>query len=177
MIERLISAFSTRMKLPDEELDGQQPGEERQYFLLHELSDSDAARLGPVLGNKAKNLVYLLNRGFRVPPGVVFSAAKTNQYETYVESADFSALLRQAVKHLEDKTGTHGGAKKPLFLSVRSGSLPMPGILRPFFCGMNKDTLKRFILRLATRGSADSYRRLSNSTKSWNRSRCIFSRA
>ena len=148
MIERLVGAFTTRMNISDEELGGQQPGEDRQYFLLHELSDSDAARLGPVLGNKAKNLVYLLNRGFRVPAGVAFSAAETKQYETYVESADFATALRQAVKHLEDKTGTRfGGAKKPLFLSVRSGSyVSMPGILSTIlFCGMNKDTLKGFI--------------------------------
>ncbi len=163
MIERLIGAFTARMELSDEDLNEQQPGEDRQYFLLHELSDSDAARLGPMLGNKARNLVNLLNRGFRVPPGVVFSAAMTDHYETYVGSADFEAALKQAMKHLEDKTGTRfGGARKPLFLSVRSGSyVSMPGILSTIlFCGMNRDTLAGFIQETGDpRLGWDSYRR------------------
>jgi pyruvate,orthophosphate dikinase len=163
MIERLIGAFTARISILDEELNEQEPAEDREYFLLHELSDPDATRLGPVLGSKAGNLVHLLNRGFRVPPGVVFSAAMTKHHETYVESADFSAALRQAMKHLEDRTGTRfGSAKKPLFVSVRSGSyVSMPGILSTIlFCGMNKDTLQGFIQETGDpRLGWDSYRR------------------
>ncbi len=163
MIERLIGIFTARTELSDEGLSEQHPGEVRHHFLLHELSDPDAARLAPVLGNKANNLVHLLNRGFRVPPGVVFSAAITKHYETYVESADFAALLRQAMKHLEDRTRRRfGDTKKPLFVSVRSGSyVSMPGILSTIlFCGMNKDTLQGFIQETGDpRLGWDSYRR------------------
>jgi pyruvate,orthophosphate dikinase len=164
IIEHLLRSFKTRIEhVSDEELNRGKPGENKQYFLIHELSDQDAGRLAPVLGNKAKNLVYLQNRGFRVPAGVVFSAAITKKYETYVDSADFATTLRQAVKHLEDKTGTRfGGAEKPLFLSVRSGSyVSMPGILSTIlFCGMNKDTLEGFIQETGDpRLGWDSYRR------------------
>jgi pyruvate, orthophosphate dikinase len=163
MIERLINALFARMEKSDEELNELQSVEDRQYFLLHELSGTDAARLGPVLGSKAGNLVSLLNRGFHVPPGVVFSAAMTKHYKTYVESTDFAAALGQAIKHLEEKTGTQfGGAKTPLFLSVRSGSyVSMPGILSTIlFCGMNKDTLAGFIQETGDpRLGWDSYRR------------------
>jgi pyruvate,orthophosphate dikinase len=163
MIERLMGAFSERREFSDEELNVQQRREDRKYFLLHELSDPDAARLGPMLGGKAKNLVYLLNRGFRVPPGVVFPAAMTKKYETGVESADFGDLLRQAVRQLEDRTGRRfGGPEKPLFVSVRSGSyVSMPGILSTIlFCGMNKDLIEVFIQETGDpRLGWDSYRR------------------
>ncbi|HSQ77548.1 MAG TPA: PEP/pyruvate-binding domain-containing protein, partial [Nitrospirota bacterium] len=163
VIERLIGVFTTRRELLDEELNEQQPEEDRRYFLLHELSDPDATRLGPLLGSKAKNLAHLVNRGFRVPPGVVFSAALTNQYETYVESAGFETTLRQAMKQLEEKTGMQfGNAKRPLFVSVRSGSyVSMPGILSTIlFCGMNNDTLAGFMQETGDpRLGWDSYRR------------------
>ena len=115
------------------------------YFLLNELSDLDSTLLAPVIGSKAKNLVYLSNKGFHVPYGIVFSAGHTNLFQEYTDDPNFMLLLKQAVSHLEDLTEAHfGGNAKPLFLSVRSGSyISMPGILSSvLFCGMNGQTVK-----------------------------------
>lgn len=121
---------------------------ENEYFSLDELSDNDAMRLSPVIGNKAKNLVYLRNKGLLIPDGVVFPAHRTHNYETYTGSSSFLTVLRSAVKEIEERTGNiFGGNKGPLFLSVRSGSyISMPGILSSIlYCGMNENTIDAFI--------------------------------
>lgn len=163
MVEQLLSAFIARLGTFDGELNRDHPEESRQYVDLYELTDEEAAALAPVLGNKAKNLVALHNCGFRVPPGVVFSALLTHGYENYTGSDEFAAALRQAVAGIEKRTdAVYGSAENPLFLSVRSGLyMSMPGILSTIlYCGMNDETLKGFI---QTTGDArlgwDSYRR------------------
>ena len=163
MIERIMRAFKKRREISDDVINEEKTGEEIRYFLIQELSDQKAARLAPVLGGKAKNLVYLRNRGFRVPAGVVFSALLTKQFETLVNSADFGVALQQGVKKLEDETKTFfGNPERPLFLSVRSGSyVSMPGILSTIlYCGMNRETLQGFIRTTKDpRLGWDSYRR------------------
>jgi pyruvate,orthophosphate dikinase len=135
----------------------------KKYFIIDELSSEEAARLAPFLGAKAKNLVYLNNRGLPVPFGVVFSSDHTTDYQKYVESDDFTSTLRAAVNTLERRTGSvFGGEKSPLFLSVRSGSyISMPGILSSIlYCGMNETTLNAFIDDTHNPWLAwDSYRR------------------
>jgi pyruvate,orthophosphate dikinase len=133
------------------------------YFMLDDLSDDDAMRRAPAIGGKAKNLVYVRNQGLPVPQGAVFSASHTGDYENYIDSLAFRSVLREAVKKIEDRTGTvFGGGKKPLFLSVRSGSyISMPGILSSIlYCGMNRETAAASI---GTSGNErlgwDSYRR------------------
>jgi len=84
----------------------------------------------------------------RVPHGAVFSAAMTTYYQDHTESEGFDAALRHAVRALEERTNTvFGGKKRPLFLSVRSGSyISMPGILSSvLYCGMNDLTHKAFL--------------------------------
>ncbi|HUL00534.1 MAG TPA: PEP/pyruvate-binding domain-containing protein, partial [Nitrospirota bacterium] len=118
---------------------------DKNTFFLDELSDLETAKLAPFLGSKAKNLIYLRNSGFNVPPGVVLSSLYTNRNKEYMESPEFVSILKRIVKHLEDKTGAiFGSGRKPLFLSVRSGSyISMPGILSSIlYCGMNNRTFK-----------------------------------
>ncbi|MEJ2697800.1 MAG: PEP-utilizing enzyme [Candidatus Sulfobium sp.] len=135
----------------------------RDFVALDELGDGDAMKLAPLIGTKAKNLVYLRNRDLPVPPGVVFLSRGADDYEKYTESARFASALKKAVGRIEEKTGTSfGEGGKPLFLSVRSGSyISMPGILSSIlYCGMNRKTIDAFI---AATGDAwlawDSYRR------------------
>ncbi len=164
IIEHLLTAFRTRVERGvDDELHSDKPVEDKLYFELDRLTDQDAMRLAPMLGNKAKNLVYLANKGFRVPAGVVFSSQLTGRFRTAPGSAEFIPALKQAVGSLEDRTGTaFGDAANPLFLSVRSGSyVSMPGILSTvLYCGMNRKTLQGFIRMTGDpRLAWDSYRR------------------
>jgi pyruvate,orthophosphate dikinase len=135
----------------------------RSYFLIDELSSEDAAMLAPILGAKAKNLVYLNHRGLAVPKGAVFSALLTSAYEEYISSSNFERELKETVAALETQTGSQfGGSHKPLFLSVRSGSyISMPGILSSIlYCGLNETTLTAFIEQTGNPWLAwDSYRR------------------
>ena len=143
IIELLLHAFPARVEQgADDLLDNGSADEDRRYFTLHELGDAEAMRLAPVLGNKAKNLILLANRGFSVPAGVVFSARLTASYQAAAEGPEFTGTLRQAVKTIEERTGrVFGDGANPLFLSVRSGSyVSMPGILSTvLYCGMNRD--------------------------------------
>ncbi|MDA8171990.1 MAG: PEP-utilizing enzyme [Nitrospiraceae bacterium] len=139
------------------------PGEETADFLmLDELTDAQAMRLAPIIGGKAKNLVYLNNKGFLVPPGAVFSSGHTWDYEEYTKSGGFRSALRSAVGKIEQKTGKVFGGDNPLFLSVRSGSyISMPGILVSIlYCGMNGETIRGFTKHTGNALLAwDSYRR------------------
>jgi len=139
------------------------PEKGNEYFSLDELSDIDGMRLAPFIGGKTKNLVYLRNRGLAVPSGIVFSSKWTQNHQEYTGSPGFESSLRRAVRHIEDRTGAvFGSSKRPLFLSVRSGSyISMPGILASIlYCGMNGETLKAFIEHTGNpRLAWDSYRR------------------
>jgi pyruvate, orthophosphate dikinase len=139
----------------------EEPGME--FLVLDELGDNEAMKLAPVVGTKAKNLVYLQNRGLPVPPGVVFLSGGADNYEEYTESTVFASDLKKAVKKIEEKTGAFfGGSEKPLFLSVRSGSyISMPGILTSIlYCGMNGRTIDAYIAATGNAWPAwDSYRR------------------
>ncbi len=133
------------------------------FFVIQELTDGDAMRLAPFIGGKAENLVYLSNRGFLVPSGVVIPSLHTHHYKEYTESPGFLSMLKQAVKNIEKKSGAvFGNHDNPLLLSVRSGSyVSMPGILSTIlYCGLNRVTLRAFIKNTGDpRLAWDSYRR------------------
>lgn len=123
---------------------------EDKWFVIGELVRASLPRLYPLLGTKAGNLAALMARDIPVPLGVVFSAARTEDYEIYTRSAEFGHDLKEALEEIEKRSGwIFGHAKDPLFLSVRSGSLiSMPGILSSIlYCGMNDDTFKGFLDR------------------------------
>jgi pyruvate,orthophosphate dikinase len=164
LIEQLLRIIASCLEYGrDEELNAAVPREERNYFLLHEFSDSKAMTLAPLLGGKAKNLIYLKNRGFVVPAGVVFSSFHTSRYKAYTEGPEIGSHLKQAVKQIEEKTGSvFGGSEKPLFFSIRSGSyVSMPGILSSIlYCGMNSRTIEALIRDTGdARLAWDAYRR------------------
>jgi len=133
--------------------------DKRDFYDIHALTESDALRLGPVLGTKAKNLAVAKEKGLTVPAGVVLPALPAG----ISSQADIKDVLRQAVGAIERRTGTtFGGSRHPLFLSVRSGSYPsMPGILNSIlYCGMNEETLRAFIEETGNPVLGwDSYRR------------------
>jgi len=168
-LDRLLSDIITAVKSRpasghDDEVSMKDVAEEdAAYLMLHEMTDDDAMRFAPAIGGKAKNLVYVRSQGLPVPQGAVFSARRTGGYEEYTDSRAFRSALQEAVIKIEERTGTvFGGGKKPLFLSVRSGSyISMPGILSSIlYCGMNRETAQALI---ETSGSErlgwDSYRR------------------
>ena len=148
-INSCIDTLSLRLKSRDELLSlSDKQDTLPEYASIEKLSDADAMRLSPQIGNKAKNLAYLHNAGLPVPHGVVFPANRTQDYEDYIQSSSFPKLLKKAVREIEEKTGFQfGGRSKPLFLSVRSGSyISMPGILSSIlYCGMNRETIEAFI--------------------------------
>lgn len=146
----LIEVLSLRVRSRSDEMLNlsDKPAAVEEFFVLDGLSDTDAMRLAPLIGNKAKNLVYLNNKGLLIPQGVVLPAYITRSYEEYTGNSHFQSVLRLAVKEIEKRTGTiFGDDKNPLFLSVRSGSyVSMPGILSSIlYCGMNQKTVRAFI--------------------------------
>jgi pyruvate,orthophosphate dikinase len=164
IIDKLVHALTSPVADgADEELNTGEPDVPETFFVIQELSDRDAMRLAPFIGGKAENLVYLSNRGFRVPPGIALPSLHTHRYKEYTDSSDFLFMLKQAVKNIEKKAGAFfGDHDKPLFLSVRSGSyVSMPGILSTIlYCGMNRDTLRAFMKNTGDpRLAWDSYRR------------------
>jgi pyruvate,orthophosphate dikinase len=161
MKEKLISGMNN---VGDEILKSSGlPAEERRVFAMDELSDADAMRLSPLIGGKAKNLVYLANKGLRVPSGIVLSASMTAGHREYATSGEFREVLAGAIRKIGEKEGAvFGDPTRPLFVSVRSGSyISMPGILSSIlYCGMNRETLTGFIQATGNpRLGWDSYRR------------------
>jgi pyruvate,orthophosphate dikinase len=139
------------------------PEKEADFYVLARMPVREAMRLGPVIGSKAKNLVYLLNHNISVPAGIIFPARQKPRSSDSIESSDFPSLLKRAVKAVESVTGQlFGDAKKPLFLSVRSGSyMSMPGILATIlYCGMNNEICGALASDIKkARFAWDSYRR------------------
>ncbi len=149
LLEALIKALRLRRASEPEGLrDTSRQTLDRDYYDLHAISLEDARKIAPDLGSKAKNLVYLRDRGLDLAAGVVLSARYTKNYEMHTSGPGFRETLKEAVKLIEKRTGReYGGTGRPLFLSVRSGSYPsMPGILSSLlYCGMNDETLDAFI--------------------------------
>ncbi len=164
IIERLLTVFQTTIdNSGDDRINEDMAEEGRVYFDIYEMSDQEAMKLAPVLGGKAKNLVYLHNRGFRIPAGVVLPAKLRLVSAGQVNPSRLDAILEESVRSIENRTGRFfGGQANPLFLSVRSGSyISMPGILETIlYCGMNRKTVHGFIKATNDpRLAWDSYRR------------------
>jgi len=166
--DRLLEGVMTVLRLQAERIAvGTERGfmlsKDREFYDIHAVPAQDALRLGPILGNKAKNLILAKQKGLNIPAGVVLPAGQTLVPAGAQHKPDFLNFLHKVVGSIETKTGrTFGGSRHPLFLSVRSGSYPsMPGILNSIlYCGMNDETVDAFI---SDTGNAelglDSYRR------------------
>jgi pyruvate, orthophosphate dikinase len=119
-----------------------------------------------IVGNKAANLIRMVEAGLPVPPAFVLP---TDQCRAYLQQgrrlpADFADRLAPAVAQIEKATGlTFGGARRPLLVSVRSGAaVSMPGMMATILnVGLCERTLPA-LLRLTgnPRHAWDSYRRL-----------------
>jgi pyruvate, orthophosphate dikinase len=135
----------------------------RDFYDIHAIRLQDARSAAPDLGSKAKNLVYLREKGLTIPAGTVLPSRHTRNYDVVTSQKDFMAVLKKAVNAIEERTHEEfGGARRPLFLSVRSGSyLSMPGILSSIlYCGMNEETVEAFIRTADNPGLGwDSYRK------------------
>jgi pyruvate,orthophosphate dikinase len=120
----------------------------------------------PEVGNKAWNLMRMVQVGLPVPPAFVLPTrwCQPNQ------PADNTALRRtlsEGMIGLEGATGqTFGAKREPLLVSVRSGAaISMPGMMETVLnIGLNSDTVEALIrLTGNPRLAWDSYRRLVQS--------------
>ena len=159
IIERLLSLLTVRAGLADDRI-STDPVKDQKVCFDMTLIDKDVMRFAPLIGGKAKNLAYLQNRGFRVPPAAFLSSRLT---DSKLRSTHMIPALREAVRTIEQRTGSaFGDPDKPLFLAVRSASyVSMPGILSTvLYCGMNAETLRGFIRATGdARLAYDSFRR------------------
>jgi pyruvate,orthophosphate dikinase len=159
IVERIITSFRSGAAEGEDLIHETGVKDDTPFYDIFGLHDNEAMALGPVLGGKAKNLVYLHNRGFHVPAGAVLSSRLGRDL-----SVDrLRPILKEAVGIIEARTGKRfGGTENPLFLSVRSGSyVSMPGILSSIlYCGMNRETVQALISETGDKRFAwDSYRR------------------
>jgi pyruvate,orthophosphate dikinase len=159
-LEKRLTSTDDLLYLPEA---GGYPETGPRFYLLDHLQNQEAARLGPVIGNKAGNLVYLINRDISVPPGVVLPSSYRYRSEKDETGPELGQTLKGAVDSIEKASGLHfGDPARPLFLSARSGSyISMPGIMATvLYCGMNTEICRAVA---AVPGNArfawDSYRR------------------
>jgi pyruvate,orthophosphate dikinase len=163
LLGSLAMVLRPRASSEESEQERDEEPEGRSFYDIHAVPRQDAARLAPRLGGKAKNLIFLRERGVAIPAGVALTARHTADNLRYTDQTEFRSVLREAVRTIEQRTGTEfGGTDRPLFLSVRSGSyLSMPGVLFSLlYCGMNEATLQAFIRQTNNPDLGwDSYRR------------------
>ncbi|MDD3575076.1 MAG: pyruvate, phosphate dikinase, partial [Methanospirillum sp.] len=119
-----------------------------------------------LLGGKGANLCKLTQTGIRVPPGFVITTEACLAYLNDPDRNLPKGLMEEVSMHLrlveEGIHRTFGGRKKPLLLSVRSGSaMSMPGMMDTILnLGLNSDTLKGLIEDTKNeRFCYDAYRR------------------
>lgn len=100
-------------------------------------------------GAKGIGLIDMAQLNLPVPPGFIISLAGKTLYEK--DPTGFYNLVEDNISLLEESTGyKFGDSKKPLLVSVRSGSpISMPGMMDTFLnVGINDETLKAIEDRL-----------------------------
>ena len=117
-----------------------------------------------LLGGKGANLCEMTQIGLNVPPGFTITTDACNAYlEKNQLPAGLMDEIRSYMTALEKKTGKgFGDAKKPLLISVRSGSaMSMPGMMDTILnLGLNDVSLKGLIAQTGNpRFAYDAYRR------------------
>jgi pyruvate, orthophosphate dikinase len=147
---------------------GQRPGADpaggtRRWLQLFEEGDATQRDL---LGGKGANLAEMVRMGLPVPPGftVTTEACRATTRADGVPPAELADEVREAVRHLEERTGlTFGDPAAPLLLSVRSGAkFSMPGMMDTVLdLGLNREAVAGLEARTGDRWFAfDAYRRL-----------------
>ncbi len=117
-----------------------------------------------LLGGKGANLCEMTQIGLNVPPGFTITTDACNAYlEKNQLPTGLMDEIRSYMTALEKKTGKgFGDAKKPLLISVRSGSaMSMPGMMDTILnLGLNDVSLKGLIAQTGNpRFAYDAYRR------------------
>ena len=115
------------------------------------------------VGNKAWNLMRMVQIGLPVPPAFVLPTAWCRRTQPAQEPA-LKQALSEGIAKLETATGLGFGAgRRPLLVSVRSGgAVSMPGMMETVLnVGLNAETVEALIrLTGNPRLAWDSYRRL-----------------
>ena len=123
------------------------------------------ARMRDLLGGKGANLCEMTRLGLPVPPGFVITTEACNYYAKKGKfPPGLKAQLREALAKVERKSvKKFGDVRRPLLLSVRSGSkFSMPGMMDTVLnVGLNDETVET-LARLTgnERFALDAYRRL-----------------
>jgi len=123
------------------------------------------------LGAKAYYLKMLTSYGFPIPPGFVLTTEVFRHRETVLDhpymSLELESLLLNNIAEIERATGLKfGSRRKPLFLSVRSGTaISLPGAMSTFLnVGINDEIARALGENPETAWMAwDSYRRFIQS--------------
>ncbi len=134
-------------------------------YMFDESKNPNTAKSQFLLGNKGAQLAEMTNAGLRVPYGFTVTTDACKQY--YARNKKWpqglEAEVKKALARLERKMGRKiGDPKRPLFVSVRSGSyVSMPGMMDTVLnLGMNDETVEGFArLSKNERAAWDSYRR------------------
>jgi pyruvate,orthophosphate dikinase len=122
-------------------------------------------KMKELLGGKGANLAEMTRIGLNVPPGFIITTEVCNLYMKAGRKVPktLAPQVKAAMKHIEKQTGkAFGDMKKPLLVSVRSGSrVSMPGMMDTILnLGLNDKTV--IALAKATnneRFAWDCYRR------------------
>ncbi|MDE3234680.1 MAG: pyruvate, phosphate dikinase [Bacteroidota bacterium] len=119
-----------------------------------------------LLGGKGANLCEMTQIGLNVPPGFVISTEACLNYlaDSHKQLPEgVLAQVKQKMLEVENASGKRfGDPKKPLLVSVRSGSaMSMPGMMDTILnLGLNEDTLQGLIAQTKNeRFGYDAYRR------------------
>lgn len=135
--------------------------QDKNVYLFHEGN----ARMRELLGGKGANLAEMARIGLPVPPGFTVSTEACRQYlrQGQVIWDELREEVIAALHKLEEATGkSFGVSKKPLLVSVRSGSVfSMPGMMDTVLnLGINDDTVTGLALESGNeRFAYDCYRR------------------
>ena len=124
------------------------------------------AEMKNLLGGKGANLAEMNLIGVPVPPGFTITTDVCTEFTEKGKEAAFALIekdVREAVKHIENLTGSKFGSKEnPCLVSVRSGArASMPGMMDTILnLGLNDVAVEGIALKSGNpRFAWDSYRR------------------
>ena len=106
-----------------------------------------------LIGNKGYNLCLMHDLGLPIPEGFIINSDASRFFiENSKFDKDFDDILKKNLKKIEEKTNLEiGNNKKPLILSIRSGSkISMPGMLDTI---LNIGLTKEIVKSLSTNGN------------------------
>ncbi len=138
---------------------------DKHLFFILAGKPMPASASAATMGSKAYGLMRLARLGLDVPPAFVIGTDICRSYLSHGKLPDGTReLLARGLRELESATGrSFGGARRPLFVSVRSGApVSMPGMMETVLnIGLSEQTVRGFLRMTGNpRQVQDSYRRL-----------------